>query len=260
MQFCFFTMKKGQKSVIDKNFSECNFSLDWSDPSGVLLSFNKWDPEGRSVIVGYVDSQSQWSPFSNAIYFKPTSSTTVTQGNTQVSFFKDSTSISSKYTTAVKYVYEHNIMQGFSGSFRPKSTINRAEIVKTLVEAFLKEGFQGYVNYNGAGRLNCFTDVKATEWYGDYVCYAYHYGNMAKGYPDGSFRPNNSVTKAEGLKLLLYATNNVPEIYGFGPTPWYLPYQEKGADLGLFSTVAFAPEAPLTREEMAEWIYLISKK
>lgn len=43
---------------------------------------------------------------------------------------------------------------------------------------------------------NCFTDVTTGMWFHDYVCWMYDKG-LTVGYPDGTFRPFNPVSRAE---------------------------------------------------------------
>jgi hypothetical protein len=47
---------------------------------------------------------------------------------------------------------------------------------------------------------NCFTDVNTSHWFHDFVCWMYDNG-LSAGYPDGSFRPNNNITRAETAVL-----------------------------------------------------------
>ena len=51
----------------------------------------------------------------------------------------------------------------------------------------------GKLDTSGA---NIFTDVKADDWFYDQVVGAIKYGWIG-GYTDGSFRPNNTITRAE---------------------------------------------------------------
>jgi N-acetylmuramoyl-L-alanine amidase len=53
-----------------------------------------------------------------------------------------------------------------------------------------------------SGGERCFPDVDQEEWYAPYLCYA-KTNNIIKGYPDGSAKPDNSVTIAEALKIAL---------------------------------------------------------
>lgn len=58
------------------------------------------------------------------------------------------------------------------------------------------------INLTYAVRENIFTDVKSTDWYNDTVTKLENIGSIS-GYPDGSFRPDNSMTKAEFVKTLV---------------------------------------------------------
>ena len=66
---------------------------------------------------------------------------------------------------AIDYLYEEGVLGGYSdGSFKPENTVNRAELLKILVEG------QG-VTPDADEYQNCFPDV-TTDWYAKYVCYA----------------------------------------------------------------------------------------
>ena len=43
---------------------------------------------------------------------------------------------------------------------------------------------------------NCFTDVTTGMWFHDYVCWMFDAG-LTAGYPDGTYRPYNNITRAE---------------------------------------------------------------
>lgn len=47
---------------------------------------------------------------------------------------------------------------------------------------------------------NCFTDVNTSHWFHDFVCWMYDNG-LSVGYPDGTFRPLNNITRAESAVL-----------------------------------------------------------
>lgn len=49
-----------------------------------------------------------------------------------------------------------------------------------------------------------FTDMKADDWHYSYVCELYSKA-IIDGYPDRTFRPNNTVTTGEALKMILLA-------------------------------------------------------
>jgi peptide/nickel transport system substrate-binding protein len=81
------------------------------------------------------------------------------------------------------------------------------------------------------------------------------------GYPDGSFKPDNPVTRAEFLKILTSVLGMVP-IYG-AESPfndvsfedWYFGYVMAAVNAGIASGYpdgTFKPNAPITREESSK--------
>jgi len=74
------------------------------------------------------------------------------------------------------------------GTFQKERTITRAEFIH------IANGIFGYGGETNIG--NFFTDVKKDAWYYKDVMIAQQAGYIL-GYMDGSFRPNNSITKEE---------------------------------------------------------------
>ncbi|MBR6915713.1 MAG: S-layer homology domain-containing protein, partial [Clostridia bacterium] len=98
----------------------------------------------------------------------------------------------------VKYVYDNSIMQGKSDTvFGPKDNVTRAEIVTVFYR--MAGGWGEYPEQNLR-----FTDVKrsSTKWYAPYVGWAKQEG-LIDGYEDGTFRPDNPVTRQELAKLIV---------------------------------------------------------
>ena len=90
-------------------------------------------------------------------------------------------------------------IQGSGGLFRPDDALTRAEAVALL--ARLSKDEQGNLLYNEAETASGFPDVDADAWYAPYVAFARAWG-VAGGYPDGTFRPESPVSRAELVKLL----------------------------------------------------------
>jgi len=94
------------------------------------------------------------------------------------------------YKEAISYLSEKGIVSGYpDGSFKPASSITRAEVIKIIVTAFdikLKEG---------TNKSYVFDDIK-DKWFEDYVIIGASNG-IIKGYEDGTFRPNNNVSYGE---------------------------------------------------------------
>ncbi len=89
-------------------------------------------------------------------------------------------------TTVTLYAKWSGGSYGPDGTFRPDAPITRAEFA-AIALAFA---------YDPASASCSYTDVSANAWYYTYVAQATTYGWIG-GYPDGSFRPNNSITRAE---------------------------------------------------------------
>lgn len=82
-------------------------------------------------------------------------------------------------------------MKGYpDGSFRPSGNMTRAEVA-VMFSRLLAEKMD--INESYA----CdFTDIKADDWFKNHIGYMCQIGAL-KGYPDGTFKPNGSITRAE---------------------------------------------------------------
>ena len=90
-------------------------------------------------------------------------------------------------------------MEGDNGLFRPEASLSRAEAVAML--ARLAVDGNGNALYTGAAGTTGFSDVAANAWYAPYVAFAQKYG-LVNGYSDGTFRPEQPVSRAEAVKLV----------------------------------------------------------
>jgi hypothetical protein len=95
------------------------------------------------------------------------------------------------YTKSVSSMANGGYVKGYEdSSFRPNAPITRAEFV-TIAAAFMNAK---------AGDVS-FTDVSKTDWFYQYVSTAVSY-KWISGYPDGSFRPNQPITRAEAMTII----------------------------------------------------------
>ncbi|MFP5528237.1 S-layer homology domain-containing protein [Peptococcus simiae] len=76
------------------------------------------------------------------------------------------------------------------GTFAPNRGMTRAEVA-TMFTRLLKDR-----PVKGQSYTSNFTDVNAGDWYANTVGYAVQKG-IVSGYPDGSFKPNQAITRAE---------------------------------------------------------------
>lgn len=149
-----------------------------------------------------------------------------------------------QYQQAVTELSRKGVISGYpDGTFKPGNTINRAE--------FLKIVFQGKSDSKPVTR-RCFFDVSPKEWYAPYVCAAKS-RRIVSGYSSGAFKPENPVTFAEAIKILLSAYGHtVEETKG---KDWFTPYTKKLEDLGVLPAHSYVPWQPINRERAADLLW-----
>lgn len=149
-------------------------------------------------------------------------------------------------------LYKQGVVNGRSESiFAPNENVTRAELLKLALLAF---GFEAEVS-----EKDNFTDLAPEEhWASELILFAKTQG-MVDGYEDGTFRPDNSINRAEALKMLIEVAgidlnDNLPsaEFSDIDSTAWYGPYLNYAVDTALVSGYAdgsFGPEKYLSRAE-----------
>jgi len=156
--------------------------------------------------------------------------------------------------TSIEYVAAKGLVQGYSdGTFRPLQAVNRAELLTILIKSkspaiSLKD------------QHDCFRDVK-TEWFAPYICAAKAQG-IVGGYPNGLFRPGQTVNMTEAYTMAL-KTFAFPLPAVQKSDPWYRPFVDFVHNNNIFSKFAVLPSKEMTRAEMAvllEQLLLIKEK
>jgi hypothetical protein len=151
---------------------------------------------------------------------------------------------------AIAYVKSQGIVEGYSdGTYRPDATINRAEFVKILMGT--REDDQRMC------KIAAFSDVDQTAWYATYAHKARCNG-LVQGYPDGTFRPANSINFVEAAKILMHAYP-FPYDEPQEGDPWYKGYVQAIASQGVIPLSITRFDQYITRGEMAEMIYRLQR-
>ncbi len=97
------------------------------------------------------------------------------------------------------------IIKGYTdGSFKPNNPITRAEFATICVRFF--EGRTKTIS----GASSDFTDVANDHWAKEYIDKAAKQG-FVTGYPDGSFRPDNYITRAEVVTVVNRMLSRYPD-------------------------------------------------
>jgi hypothetical protein len=108
------------------------------------------------------------------------------EGNVGVTNFNDvaSTHYASGY---IKQASKQQIINGYpNGSFQPNGAVIRGDVAAMLQRAF---------DFT-ASKQSSYTDVKEELYYYEPI-HALTSNSIATGYPDGTFRPKNEITRAE---------------------------------------------------------------
>lgn len=106
-----------------------------------------------------------------------------------------------------------------------------------------------------------FPDVEKGQWFFEPVMQAVAL-DLFSGYPNGKFGPDDSITRAQTVQVLYnYCGRTVSSRSKFSDvaeSAWYAPAVAWANSTGLVSGVgnnAFAPDAPLTREQLVTILY-----
>lgn len=167
------------------------------------------------------------------------------------------------YYTEIMFLEEKGIISGYpDGTFKPNQIVNRAEALKIILGA---TEIQGQAAMDSGSNAD-FKDVKDwNAWYYPYLNKATGLG-IISGYPDGTFKPEQTANLVENLKILIKAKNidvsnvAVPENpYADAFTDqWYSPYVQYGKNMEWLiadDQNRISPEQGMTRGKLAQLIY-----
>lgn len=150
----------------------------------------------------------------------------------------------------VRYLTDKGIIKGFpDGSFRPADDVTRAQAARVMV---LAKGLQPVKD--GAAT---FSDVPADHWaYGEIE--AAIRAGLFRGYPDGTFNPDSTITRAEAITLLLNLSGGALSgkdmvIGDVGPDHWAYRQVVTAVEAGLVELSAeklFQPDLAFRRGDL----------
>ncbi|URN95861.1 MAG: amidase family protein [Candidatus Pristimantibacillus lignocellulolyticus] len=148
---------------------------------------------------------------------------------------------------SIDVLITEGLLNGYSdGTFRPDSGLTRAEAIKVITTYLGLEG-----------QVSSFTDVTSNHWANTYIGAAAQSGLM-NGYSDGSFRPDEKMSRGELAALITRAF----KLTGTGNTSfkdvngnaWFYEYIDALASNKIITGYAdstFKPEKDITRAEFA---------
>lgn len=158
---------------------------------------------------------------------------------------------------AIQFLKEKGFINGYSdNTFKPGNNITRAEATKVIVSAIGTELKKD--------SLVIFSDVTATDWFFQYVMTAYDQ-KIVSGDKSGKFRPNDTISLSESLKIIAEAFNvELPKetqktIYADVPNnSWFAKYAQYAKDKNIVLMDEYGnmgSSEALTRARFAEIMY-----
>jgi hypothetical protein len=157
--------------------------------------------------------------------------------------------------TFIESMAQRGIVSGYSdGTFRPDSTATRAQLSKMIVVA------RGWPVITPA--TPSFSDVPASNPFYGYIETARAHG-VISGYSDGTFRPNNTVTRAQLSKMIVGAfawpinTTGGPHFTDVPATDPFYGFVETAFNHNVISGygTVFRPGNPVTRAQLSKMLY-----
>lgn len=157
---------------------------------------------------------------------------------------------------AVQYLVEKNIIKGYDNNmFLPDRGLTRAEALKIILLSAAKPvaNFQQTLS---------FSDISSDHWAYAFIAYGVQ-NNIVKGYDDNTFRPDQPITRAEGIKILFSAFGMAPDT---SPTQaysdistehWFFPYASTLMKKKLWQddSPLFEPNRVMSRQDIAKLAY-----
>ena len=172
--------------------------------------------------------------------------------NAQLQPFDDVDTENYAYTP-IYNLKQKGMIDGYDNNeFRPQGAITRAEFIKMTVNALgLTEDTSANLTFKDKEQIQ--------DWAVPYIQTAVQSG-LIHGYLDGTLHPNQSITRAEMVKILVAAANlSINENYTLSYTDtdmipaWALPYVKAASENGLINGYdgRFASDEHATRAQVA---------
>ncbi len=146
------------------------------------------------------------------------------------------------YKDSVEALTTYGIVSGYAGYFRPDAHVTRAEFAKM---ATIASGLYDDVYSNAAMRR--FDDVDLNHWGNGYINTSAE-NNLIVGYPNGLFKPENKITFAEAVTVLLRAMDYTSIDLGDN---WPYAYMVKAKSLGITDGINIGENSYITRGDLS---------
>lgn len=238
------------------NTVQLTYTVQLTNPQSAVGTYGDYDEDGSKKYDGlYTNNSATLYPKDsngNTVvpeYFaKPTVSYVISSGGSSGGGGGNTRPDPDDLNTEDHYAY---IIGYPGGTIRPQSDITRAEVA-TIFFRMLTDDARS----ENWSQTNSYTDVAATDWYNNAISTLSSMG-IISGYPDGSFRPNDSITRAEFTKIAVgffdeagsYVAGTYPDVPA---DAWYADFIDAAVDLGLiegYPDGTIRPDETITRAE-----------
>ena len=138
-----------------------------------------------------------------------------------------------------------------NGEVRPQNNITRAEVATIFFRLLTDD-----VRDENLTKTNRYSDVAATSWYNTAVSTLSSMG-IITGYPDGTFRPNAAITRAEfaaiasRFETLTEGTKSFSDVPGSHWAAKYINFAATRGWVNGYADGTFKPNNSITRAEVA---------
>ena len=179
------------------DYEEETTEIDWNVPKSIIAAACLNTKDHYSYLIGYSDGTVRPNGRITraevaTIFFRLLTDDARQRNWSSENNFSD-VSADKWYNNAVSTLCHMGVLGGYSdGTFRPNAPITRAEFAKIAVS---------FSQANGSAVYSYFTDVKTTDWFAPYVTAAKD-SSLIEGYSDGSFKPENKITRAEACAIV----------------------------------------------------------
>ena len=179
------------------DYMEETTEIDWNVPKSIIAAACLNTKDHYSYLIGYSDGTVRPNGRITraevaTIFFRLLTDDARQRNWSSENNFSD-VSADKWYNNAVSTLCHMGVLGGYSdGTFRPNAPITRAEFAKIAVS---------FAQTNGSAVYSYFTDVKTTDWFAPYVTAAKD-SSLIEGYSDGSFKPENRITRAEACTIV----------------------------------------------------------
>lgn len=150
---------------------------------------------------------------------------------------------------AIWELEEQKLVSGYEdGSFKPRETISREEILKLI--------FQLSESEVDTEQTGCFGDVNSDMWSEKYIC-SWNTLEIVKGFEDGTFRPFEKVTFLEALAFSARAFElDIPED---DSEEWFEKYRDFMDEKNIFPKHSYTRDTFINRWQAAELLLALKK-